>query len=276
MSLSGKACVVTGGASGIGRATAIEMIKRDARGVAVLDIDDDGGAETVELIRELGQADAYYLRCDMRSGTEIAAAMQAAAAALGGIDVLHNNAGIHEAFFTDQLTVDTCPDDVWQLVCDVNLRGPWLCIKHAAPFLRASANGPSIVNASSTGGIVSQAKNVIYGPTKAAIQMMTKQVAIDLAPNVRCNCYSPASVRTPMVEKVTKGTAAPGGGTAGAVKAKHLSTHLLPRVGEPEDVARLVCFLASDEANWITGAHYVIDGGVTAWRGAHEVPDDES
>jgi NAD(P)-dependent dehydrogenase (short-subunit alcohol dehydrogenase family) len=152
----------------------------------------------------------------------------------------------------------------------VNLRGTWLCTKYAAPFLLESTRGPSIVNASSIGGLVGIAKDIIYGPTKAAINHLTRQTAIDLAPRVRCNCYCPASTDTPMIDKVEAGTGAALNQDKAERRKAYLAPHLIPRVAEPEEVAKLVCYLASDDAAFITGAVFVIDGGVTAWRGTRQ------
>jgi NAD(P)-dependent dehydrogenase (short-subunit alcohol dehydrogenase family) len=141
--LEEKVCIVTGSGGGIGRATAVEMGRRGAR-VVVSDVNDDQGAETVSLVEATG-AQATYRRCDVRDEDQIRALVDHAVATFGGLDVLHNNAGVHETDFTDQTAVDTIPMDVWTKVYEINLRGVWLCTKHAAPHLRASQRGPSIV-----------------------------------------------------------------------------------------------------------------------------------
>jgi NAD(P)-dependent dehydrogenase (short-subunit alcohol dehydrogenase family) len=259
--LEEKVCIVTGSGGGIGRATAVEMGRRGAR-VVVSDVNDDQGAETVSLVEATG-AQATYRRCDVRDEDQIRALVDHAVATFGGLDVLHNNAGVHETDFTDQTAVDTIPMDVWTKVYEINLRGVWLCTKHAAPHLRASQRGPSIVNAASIGGLVGYPMAPAYCSSKGAILQLTKATAIDLAP-VRCNCYAPGSIDTPMIQKYYEAADDPE-----AIQRALTGSHLIPRLGRADEVAKLVCFLASDDASFITGAAYTIDGGSMAWRGAN-------
>lgn len=258
--LTEKVCIVTGSGGGIGRATAIEMGRQGAR-VVVCDVNDEGARETVGLVQEAG-AEAVFAHCDVRDEQQIAALMDVALEAFGGIDVLHNNAGVHETDFTTDTAVDTIPLDVWTKVYEINLRGVWLAIKHAAPHLKRSGRGPAIVNAASTGGLLGYPMAPCYCSTKGAVIQLTKAAAIDLAPTVRCNCYCPAAVDTPMVQKYFDAAE-----DKDAVHRALTGSHLIPRLGRPEEVAKLVCFLASEDAAWITGAAYTIDGGSTAWRG---------
>jgi NAD(P)-dependent dehydrogenase (short-subunit alcohol dehydrogenase family) len=259
--LEEKVCVVTGSGGGIGRATAVEMGKRGAR-VVVTDVNDEQGNETVGLVNATG-AEATYIHCDVRSEAEIQALVDHAVATFGGIDVLHNNAGVHETDFFPSPAVDTIPMEVWTKVYEINLRGPWLATKLAAPHLRASKRGPAIVNAASIGGLVGYPMAPAYCSTKGAILQLTKATAIDLAP-IRCNCYSPGSIDTAMVQKYVDAAE-----DKEAILRTLTGSHLIPRLGRPEEVAKLVCFLASDDASFITGSAYTIDGGSMAWRGAN-------
>jgi len=261
--LDEKICLVTGSAGGIGRATAIEMAAQGAASVMVSDIDDDGGQETARLVREAG-AEADYVHCDMEEPEQIRALVEATVAGFGGLDVLHNNAGVQESYFTTDLAVDTLPEEVWEKVYRINLRSVWLATKYAAPHLRRSTKGPSIVNAGSTGSLVGYPQCPVYNATKGAVLMLTKSTAVDLAPDVRCNCYCPASVDTQMVQRFREAAE-----DLEALETMMVATHLIPRLGRPEEVAKLVCFLASDDAAWITGSSYTIDGGSLAWRGAN-------
>ena len=259
--LEDKICVVTGSAGGIGRATAIEMGRQGAR-VTVSDIRDDEGAETVRLVEEVG-ATATYFHCDVRNEQEIQGLMDHTVDVFGGIDVLHNNAGVHDTDFAAAPAVDTISSEAWDSVYQVNLRGVWLATKLAAPHLRASKRGPSVVNAASIGGLVGYPMAPAYCSTKGAILQLTKATAIDLVP-VRCNCYSPGSIDTPMVQKYIDAA-----DDKVAVMRTLTGSHLIERLGRPEEVAKLVCFLASDDAAFITGSAFTIDGGSMAWRGAN-------
>jgi NAD(P)-dependent dehydrogenase (short-subunit alcohol dehydrogenase family) len=259
--LTDKVCVVTGSGGGIGRATAQEMARRGAK-VVVTDVNDETGKQTVGLIEEAG-GEALFVHCDVRDEDQIVALMTTATDHFGGIDVLHNNAGVHDTDFTSDTAVDTLPMDIWTRVYEINLRGVWLCTKHAAPHLKRSERGPAIVNAASIGGLVGYPMAPGYCSTKGAVIMLTKATAIDLGPKVRCNCYCPAAVDTPMVQKYFDAAE-----DKAAVERALTGSHIIPRLGEPEEVAKLVCFLASDESSWTTGASFVIDGGSLAWRGS--------
>lgn len=259
--LDGKVCVVTGSADGIGKATALEMARRGAR-VVVTDVQDEMGHDVAATIKGEG-GEATYVHSDVRRAEDVRGLMEAAAAAYGGIDVLHNNAGAHESSFASELTVDTLPLEAWDAVYEINLRGVWYCTRFAAPYLKASTRGPAIVNAASTGGHVGYPMCSAYSATKGGVILLTKVTAIDLAP-VRCNSYSPGSTDTAMIRKYTDAAE-----DKEAVWRMQTETHLVRRLGEPLDVAQLVCFLASDEASWITGQDFLIDGGSLAWRGHH-------
>ena len=257
-----RVCVVTGGAQGIGRAAAKMMAARGGR-VVVSDIDDEGGAATVAEIGEEG-GESVYVHCDVRSRDDIRALMDAAVETFGGIDLLHNNAGIHESALSETLTVHELDEEVWEAVYEINLRGVWLCTKYAAPHLLRSTRGPAIVNAASTGGVLGYPMASAYGATKGGVIILTKTTAVDLGPTVRCNCYCPAAVDTPMVSRYFE-TAE----DKDAIIKALVGSHIIPRLGLPEEVARLVCFLGSDEASWITGQSFIIDGGSLAWRGTN-------
>lgn len=254
-------CLVTGGAEGIGRATALEMSRRGAAAVVVCDIQDEAGEEVCALIRETG-GESSYVHCDVRDPGQVRATLAEAVRRFGGLDVLHNNAGVHESSFTDTLTVDDLPLEVWERVYEINLRSVWLFTQHAAPYLRRSQHGPAIINAGSTGGLTGYPMMNAYGATKAGVIQLTRTSAVDLAPKVRVNCYCPASVDTQMVRTYIDSAPDPDAALRGTVR-----THLIPRLGRPEEIAALVCFLASDEAAWITGSIFTIDGGSLAWRG---------
>lgn len=256
--LEDRICLVTGASMGMGRAAAIEMARQGAAAVAIVDIDGDGGNETATLVRAEG-AKSIFFRCDLRDRDQIAETVTKVAGEFGGLDVLHNNAGILERAFTNDVDFDTLPEQLWDMVMDVNLKAVWLMSRFAAPHLRRSTRTPAIVNAASTAGHVAYS-HAVYGVSKAAVIQLTRTMAVTLAPDVRVNCYSPASIDTAM----SHGAAAAAGGDIPVAGA---SENLVPRRGTVEEVAKLVCFLASADATFITGAEYLIDGGSLAWRG---------
>jgi NAD(P)-dependent dehydrogenase (short-subunit alcohol dehydrogenase family) len=259
--IGNKVCVVTGAARGIGRATAAEMARQGAR-VVVTDIDEAGGAETARLITDVG-GDAVFVRCDLTNRDEIFGMIEAAAEEYGGIDVLHNNAAVTESVLYGPSTIETLPEEIWDQIFAVNLRGAWLAIKAAAPYLRRSTDGPNIINASSVAGNLGYPNSTAYCASKAGLINLTRVAAVDLAADgIRCNCYCPGSIQTPQLEDFI--ASANGDPT---VMSNLIGAQLIDRPGDPDEVAKLVCFLASDEAQFINGAVIAIDGGKMAWRG---------
>jgi len=258
--LDGKRALVTGAGQGIGRAIALEMSRQGAS-VAVADLDPDGAAQTAQLILAEG-GEAVALVCDVRAAGQILDTVRETVARLQGLDVLVNNAGIIETALTAKTAIDELPDDVWDAVYEVNLRGVWLATKHAAPHLRRSTRGPSIVNTASVSGLIGFARAAAYCTTKAGVVALTRVAAIDLAPQVRCNCFCPGVIETPMARAFIDGAADPV-----AQEREMTATQLLPRLGRPEEVGRLACFLASDHSAFITGAAVNVDGGALAWHG---------
>jgi NAD(P)-dependent dehydrogenase (short-subunit alcohol dehydrogenase family) len=262
MQLEGKVCVVTGSGGGIGRATAIEMARQGAR-VVVSDVNDEAGNDTAGLIRGEG-GEATYRHADMRSNDDILALMRHAADTFGRLDVLHNNAGVHESSLTQAMTVDSLPIEVWDAVIDINLKGVWLAARAAFPYMRDGGGG-AIVNAGSTASLTGYPMCPAYTATKHAIVGLTKCMAIDFREaKIRANCYCPASIETAMVSGFWESAEDPD-----LVRSFMTASHLYPkRLGQPEEVAKLVCFLASDEASFVNGAAFLIDAGSLAWRGA--------
>ena len=261
--LDDKVCIVTGAGSGMGRACAVEMAAQGGR-VVVTDVNAAAAGETLETIAAAGHEAASFT-CNLRRPDEIAALIAFVANRFGGIDVLHNNAAIHETDLTGQTSIEDLPEDIWDAVYEVNLKAVWLTIKHAAPHLKASKRGPAIVNVASTGAFVSYPQAGGYCATKGGVLMLTKAAAVDLAKfGIRCNCYCPGAIDTPMVQKYYE--AAPD---KDAIMSVLTGAHLIPRLGRPDEIAKLACFLASDDSSFITGAAYIIDGGALAWRGVN-------
>ncbi len=251
----GKSCLVTGAASGIGRAAVLRLAAEGAR-VAAVDIDLAGARETLALARP-GDA-GVAVAVDLRSADSVAACLAAALVALGGLDVLVNNAGI-EILGT---VAETAPE-IWDEVMAVNLRGTYLMSRAALPPLLASAGrsgGAAIVNNASLMGLVSSPRLAAYCAAKAGVVSLTRSMALDHADrNLRVNCVCPGIIHTPMLERrfaLEPDRAAAYRRIAERPPVKYL--------GRPEDVAAMIAYLASAEARFVTGAAFTIDGGVGA------------
>lgn len=260
MGVEGLRFVITGSGTGIGAATALLAAAKGAK-VMVSDLNDDNGNRIVAEIRSAGGT-AEYTHCDVTAEGDVSALMDATAVAFGGIDVLHNNAGIHDTMVSATPTLEGMDAAAFRKVIEVNAIAPWVCAKYALPHLKKSTNA-SIINAASTGALVAYANNNAYGTSKGGIMLLTKNLAVDLAPfGIRVNCYCPTAIETQMVSDYIAGQSDPG-----AFLKSLTSTSLIPRLGRPSEVAELVCFLASAEAGFINGAAISIDGGSLAWRG---------
>ena len=258
--LKGRVCVVTGSGQGMGRASAIEMAREGGK-VVVADINAAAGAETVALIAAEGH-EATYIRVDLRDSASIRALMDDAARIYGGIDVVHANAAVHETDLTEHTSIEEVSEEIWDIVHDINLKAVWLCTKFAVPYLKKS-DAAAIVNVASTGAFVAYPMAGAYCASKGGVAMLTKASATDLAKfNIRVNCYCPASIRTPMLQKYVDAAE-----DKAAVEHALSGAHLLPRFGEPEEIAKLAVFLASPDSSFINGVAYLIDGGALAWRG---------
>jgi NAD(P)-dependent dehydrogenase (short-subunit alcohol dehydrogenase family) len=260
MSISGLSFVITGASNGIGAGTAELAATRGAR-VTVSDVSDEAGEQLVAKIRAAG-GEAIYQHCDVTDEQQVQELMKAAAAAYGGIDVLHNNAGVHESMLGSELTLENMSRATFDKVLAINLVGPWLCSKYALPFLKQSDHA-SIINAGSTSSVAGYPQCLAYGASKGGVVQLTKALAVDLAVHkIRVNCYCPGSIHTKMVDEFLAAAPDPQ-----AMLGTMTHTHLIPRMGQPADVAELVCFLASDQSSFVNGVAWLIDGGSLAWRG---------
>ena len=250
-----KVCIVTGAALGIGRACVTRLAEQGAR-VALFDVVDDEGTALAETLRLRGFA-ARYWHVDVSSESSVRTAIDAVAAHFGGVHVLVNNAGIAGVNKpTHELT-----EAEWDRVQAVNVKGVFFGVKHAIPHLRAAGAG-SIINLSSIYGLVGAADVPAYHASKGAVRLMTKTDALLYAPDrIRVNSIHPGFIWTPMVEHHLRDS----GADDLAVARRQLDAlHPLGHVGEVDDIAWGVVYLASDEARFVTGSELVIDGGYTA------------
>lgn len=246
ISFEGKAGLVTGAGSGIGRASALKFAELGA-GVGVLDVNEDGARETVRQIEEAG-GKAIAVVVDVGDEDSVAAAVQQVVAEYGRLDFAHNNAGIMDANGLLQ-DVDTAE---WDRVVRVNLTGVFLCMKHELPHLVAAGRG-AIVNTASTAGLNAVEVMPAYVATKHGVVGLSKAVAIDYGHlNVRVNALCPGATMTPLLESY-------------AVDQEGLDVRVaaipLKRLGRPEELANAAAWLCSDAASFVTGVAFPVAGG---------------
>lgn len=240
----GKVAVVTGGASGIGAAVARRLAGEGAA-VAVSDLDGPAALALAEELRSKGSR-AIGVATDVGDEEAVRSLVARAVSELGALDVMVNNAGVGE----QSTPIDERSADDWHRVIRVDLDGVFYGVKHAARAMKAQGRGGAIVNMASILGLVGFKGAPAYTAAKHGVVGLTKAVALELAPfGIRVVSVNPAFIRTPLIR-----------GLEDAV----LPLHPLGRLGEPDEVAALVAYLASDEAAFLTGASYLIDGGFTA------------
>lgn len=255
--VAGKAALITGAAGGLGQAMAWMLAREGAR-VAVTDMNLDGARALAEAINADHPGTAFAFAHDVTDEAQWVSVIDQAVAAMGGLSILINNAGIGgELTWVEQDTLEN-----WRRVQAVNVESIMLGCKHAMPHLRAS-EAASIVNISSVAGLAAAPGMGAYNATKAAVWMYTKTIALEAARagwNVRCNSVHPVFIRTPILDPYV----AMAGGDEGLAHEKLARGIPLKRIGEPDDVAYCVLYLASDESKFVTGAEFKIDGGMLA------------
>ena len=242
--LENKVAVVTGGAKGIGAATAARLQEEGAF-VAILDVD-PAGATLIE-----GRERMLYLACDVADGVAVRAAVQQIVKAQGEIEILVNNAGIQHYG-----TVVSTSEAEWDRVLSINLKSAFLCAKYVIPSMQRLGKG-TVVNVASVQSYHSQQNVAPYTTSKSAMLGLTRSIAVDFAPDIRCVAVCPGTVDTPMVRWTAEQT-----GNPEALYEEVAAMHLTHRIAKPEEIAGLIAYLCSDEASFITGQALRIDGGL--------------
>jgi len=248
-SLAGKRALITGAASGIGRATAL-LFAREGAAISIVDLDEVGGQAVAQMIGDQG-VPAVVVPCDVTQGAECEQAVQQTVGELGGLDILFNSAGvIHRA------TVLQTTEPEWDRVMSVNVKSLFLMSKYAIPIM-AEAGGGVIINVASGWGLVGGPKAAAYCASKGAVVLLTKAMAIDHGgQNIRVNCICPGDIDTPLLRDEARQLGEPV--DRFLVQA---AERPLKRIGAPEDVAQAALYLASDASSFVTGAALVVDGG---------------
>jgi NAD(P)-dependent dehydrogenase (short-subunit alcohol dehydrogenase family) len=249
--LAGKIALVTGGSTGIGQASSLALAREGAK-VVVADVNVHGGEETVRVIREAG-GEASFIKTDVLVAAEVEALVNHAVATYGRLDCAFNNAGIAGAIGA---STHEYPDESWDRVIGINLKGVWLCMRYEIPQMLKQGGG-AIVNTASIWGLVGALGAAAYVASKHGVVGLTRAAALEYAPQgIRINAVNPGTIRTPILDPFM----------AAIPEFESLMTarHPIGRIGRPEEVAEAVVWLCSDAASFVIGQTLPVDGGYTS------------
>ncbi len=251
MKLKNKTALITGGGSGIGRATAL-LFAAEGANVVVVDINASEGSSVVNEIRS-GDGNAVFFKADVSSSTDCKNMIECAKTTYGGLHILFNNAGIMHSDDGDSQSTE---DDVWDLTMNINVKGVFYGCKYGIPLLRESGGGSIINTASFVAHLGAATPQIAYTASKGAVLAMSRELAIIHArEGIRVNALSPGPLRTELLMKFLD---------TEAKKQRRLVHIPMGRFGEAEEMAKAVLFLGSDDSSYMTGTEFLVDGGITA------------
>jgi meso-butanediol dehydrogenase/(S,S)-butanediol dehydrogenase/diacetyl reductase len=250
MKLKGRVAVITGGTSGIGKATGILFAQEGAK-IVLVGRDEAKGRMSREEIKRHG-GEAIFVKADVSKSIEVQEMVEHAIEKYGRIDVLFNNAGVNPVG-----TAENTSEKVWEETIGINLTGVFLCCKYVIPHMLRQGGG-TVINTGSVNSFMSWENEVAYGASKGGVLMFTKATALDFAKkNVRVNCICPGLVITPMVRKIWDELPDPK-----RAEERIIRRHPMHRAATPEEIAKVALFLASDDSSFVTGAAIPVDGGI--------------
>jgi len=250
--LNGTVALITGGASGIGRATALTFAREGAK-LIIADMNEDGGQQTVHMITEHG-GEATFVQVDVSRATEVEAMISKTVQTYGRLDCAHNNAGIGSR---PRVLLHELSEESWERVININLKGVWLCLKYEI-IQMCTQGGGAIVNTASIMGLVgSWSRSGVYNASKHGVVGLTKTAALEYATlGIRVNAVCPGYIRTPLIEEALASNP--------EMEAQIVARHPVGRMGRPEEIAEAVMWLCSDAASFVTGHTMTVDGGYVA------------